>query len=137
MSFSPPLSRCVYTLGDGLLFDEIIIHWLTVNTRLRVISRIYEGEAVFLTDVALHQPDVILLNESKLFEFEQILASLSKIPLTAGLRVMMVGLNDTIITIYDFPSCKADRRAAIPHGRMEITSWIEFLDLVSGRELTA
>jgi hypothetical protein len=137
MSNSSPLSPCVYILGDGLLFDEIITHMLTLDTRLRVISRIYAGEAVFLTDVNLHQPDVILLNESELFDLEQILTWLSKISLTTDLRVILMGLNDNIISIYDLPACKANRWSAVPPVRMVITSSNELLDLVGGREFTA
>jgi hypothetical protein len=137
MAYSTPLSRCVYILGDGLLFDEIITHMLTLDTRLRVISRIYDGEAVFLTDVNLHQPDVILLNESELFDFEQILPSLLKVSLTTELRVILVGLNDNIISIYDLPACKANRRSAVPPVRRVITSSNELLDLVGGRQLIA
>jgi hypothetical protein len=137
MSYPPPLSRCIYTLGDGLLFDEIVTHWLTVNTRLRVISRIYAGEAGFLADVILHQPDVILLMESKLFDFEQIVAWLSRISLKTDLRVILVGMNDNIINLYDFTDFEANRRATIPHVRLEIANWNEFLDLVSDRQLPA
>jgi hypothetical protein len=137
MSYSPPLSRCVYILGDGLLFDEIIAHMLTSITCLRVISRVYDSETVFLTDVDLHQPDVILLNESELFDFEQILASLLKVSLTTDLRVILVGLNDNIINIYDLPACQKNRWSAVPPVRMVITSSNELLDLVGGRQLIA
>jgi hypothetical protein len=137
MPYSSPLPRCVYILGDGLLFDEIITHMLILNTRLRVISRVYHGEAVFLTEVNLHQPDVILLNQSELFDFDQILALLSTVSLTTDLRVIRLGMNDNMISIYDLPACQKSRWSAVHPVRRVIASSNELLDLVGGRQVTA
>ena len=137
MSYLSILSRCAYILGDGQLFDELIAHLLTLDADLRVIRRVYESDAEFLDDLSLHQPDVIVLSESRLFEFEQILVLLSGISRTISLRVIRVGMNDNDIALYDLPPRSGYRWTAIPPVHISITNSSELIDLVGGREATA
>jgi hypothetical protein len=135
MSYLSRFSRSVYVLGDGLLFDEVITHMLVSDARLRVIRSRYAGDAAFLTDVSLSQPDVVLMTETQLFSCDRILALLSQISREADLKVIFVKHDNNFIQIFDLPAGRTHPRTGVTPTLKRITSWNELLDLIEGKPL--
>jgi hypothetical protein len=131
-----PSPRSVYILGDGLLFDDLIAQMLVPADNLRVIKRIYSGEATFVTDVNKWSPNVIFLNESARFNCEKLIALLSRIPLTRDLRIIIISLNHENIRILDQPAGTTAAGSVVLHIIPGIKDRNELLDLVTGKQLS-
>ena len=135
MSYISHLPRTVYALGDGLLFDDIIVHMLSTNPNLRVIHRVYSNESSFVTDLSSSCPDVIMLNESDRFSRKRIIALLSPVSLRADVRVIAMSLDDNKVHIYDQPADPMNRQVRVLHSLMAVSGWDELFDLIGGKEL--
>jgi len=133
MLYTSPLPRKVYLLGDGMLFDDILVHMLTSLTNLRVIKRVYDSESAFITDVNGLHPDVILLTETDRYSSEQMLALLSQIPLSTDLRTMVISMEHKNIQILDRPAGWDHIQPGVSHILLGMDDWNELLDLVTGK----
>lgn len=129
------LPRTVYVLGDGLLFDDIILCMLSFDPKVQVIHKVYNDAASFPAELSLYPPDVILLNETHRFDRNRLLALLSQVSPTANLRVIVMSLDDNKVHIYDQPADPMSRQAGVLHGLMAVSSWDELFDLIRGRQL--
>jgi hypothetical protein len=135
MTYQAPFPRCVYILGDGLLFDDIIAHMLASVTNLRVIKQVYAGESALLTEVNEYGPDVILLTESDRYSIGQILASLSRMSLSTDLRVIVMSMKHEIVQVLERPAGQIHTRAAAQHTIQGVGAWSELVELVAGKQL--
>jgi hypothetical protein len=132
MLYKNSMTRSVYILGDGLLFDNIIEHMLASLTEIRVIKRNYTGEAALVDDVRGCRPDVVMLSETKRYNSEQILEVLSRMPLPVDLRVIVMSMQHMNIQILDRPAGWTLSRSGVAHTLLEIDEWDELFDLVTG-----
>ena len=133
MLYTSPLPRKVYLLGDGMLFDDIIVNMLTSVNNLRVIKRVYDSESAFVTDVNGCHPDVILLTETDQYSSEHLLALLSQIPLAGDLRTMVISMEHKNIQILDRPAGWRRDQASFSHTLLDIDDWNALLELVTGK----
>lgn len=132
MQRESPLPRNVFLLGDGMLFDDIIVQMLTSVTNLRVIKRVYEGEAAFFDDLNGCRPDVILLTETDRFNCEQLMALLSRTSLLVDLRIIVLSIKHNNVQILDRLAGWDNTRASVLHTLPGMDDWNELLDLVIG-----
>ena len=135
MTYVAPFPRCVYILGDGLLFDDIIARMLASVANLRVIKQVYAGEAALLTEVNGYCPDVILLTESNRYSIEQILVPLSRMPRSTALRVIVMSMKHENVQVLDRPAGRIHTRAGALHTIQGVDAWSELFDLVTGKQL--
>ena len=135
MAYESPVPRRVYILGDGLLFDEIIVHMLASATNLRVIKRIYAGESALAAEVKAYQPDVVLLAETDRYNSEQMLGILSQLSLETDLRILVMSMKHGEIRILDRPATGDNRWFGFPYAIQGVENWNELFDLIAGKQV--
>lgn len=92
----------VLIFGESI-FEEGIARLLASGADLQVSGAKYTDDLAFLDEIAQKLPDVILLNESTPQNTARILKLLFSIPSLAGLRVIIIRLNDNMVDVYEMP----------------------------------
>lgn len=124
--------RLVYLRGDGLLFDEILVHMLSLEPGLRVISRVYSNDTAFIDDFHIYQPDIILVNQSELFNLDELLQLLALDLINFKWRVIVIRLEDDNVNILDKLSTRGNLEKYNKITRV-ISTWKELVNLVRER----
>ena len=121
----------VFVMGCGSLFDEGIMHRLTLNSRLQVTSRKYIDDATFLKDMRLVIPDVVLLSEYNPLDFRHIIDLLPSVSSSVDLRVIVVRLYNNVIDVYDKSANQIAGQTTFRCYSIVASTWDDLFNLVS------
>lgn len=105
-----PSTQHVFIVGDNTLFEECITQLLTHKTGLQVTSIKYTDELTLLDYITLHQPQVIILNESSLLVPISFFRLLLTTHLMTAVRLIILRNSDSVMDIYNISQQKRIRR---------------------------
>lgn len=113
-------ARRVFIVGNDSLFEEGLANLLSSGTDLSISSTKYKDDHSLLEEIALYQPEVIVVNESMPHDSAHILDLIFSTTSVTAQYVMVVRLGSDIVDIHEMPK------------RVSVTRRAELVSVVRG-----
>jgi hypothetical protein len=125
-----PLRR-VYIVESDSMFCEGLKYLLGSEASLSVAGGKYTSTPAYIENIALDQPDSLLLPETEAVDSAYLLNLLLGTSSLAGMIVILAYIESNIVDVYKIPE-RADTQKSLPRHQVNVSNFEDLVALMRG-----